>query len=172
MNEQNTGLNSPVEKQDRTFTVESSGQNRGKRELESREASTRPSDAWVPPSQLPAPNPVDGWAFRYIRTASLGKDDTRNVSRRFREGWVPVSAKDHPELSITSDRGSEWPDGVEIGGLLLCKIPAEIARQRNEHYANVAQQQLDSVDSGFMNDQHPHMPKHNESTSRTDFRKG
>ena len=147
-------------------------QDRSNREQDSREASTRPSDAWTPASQLPMPNPQDGWQFRYIRTASLGNADTRNVSRRFREGWVPIVAKDYPELAVTSDLDSRWPEGVEIGGLLLCKIPAEIAKQRNEHYSNVAKQQLESVDHGFMNDQHPTMPKHNDSRSRTQFGKG
>ncbi|MHC4882944.1 MAG: hypothetical protein ACYTCV_10150, partial [Planctomycetota bacterium] len=60
------------------------------REQDSREATTRPSDAWVPASQLPMPNPRKGWKFRYIRTASLGNADTKNVSMRFREGWEPV----------------------------------------------------------------------------------
>ena len=151
---------------------EAEDQDRSIREKDSREAVTRPSDVWVPPSQLPMPHPQDGWKFRYIRTASLGEDDTRNVSRRFREGWVPIVAKDYPELEMTSDRNSEWPDGVEVGGLLLCKIPEEIAKQRNNHYENTAKQQLASVDHGFMNDQHPDMPKHNESSSRTQFGKG
>lgn len=133
----------------------------------------RPSDSWMPTSQLPMPNPQQGWQFRYIRVASLGNADTRNVSKRFREGWEPVVAKDYPELKmVMPDLDTRWPDGVEIGGLLLCKLPIETAESRNKYHSDLAQKQLESVDQGFLKDQHAAMPKHNESKSRTQFRKG
>jgi hypothetical protein len=147
-------------------------QDRTNREQDSRKSEARPTDAWTPPSQLPMPNPQAGWVFRYIRTASLDKADTKNVSRRFREGWEPVNAGDYPELEITSDIDSRWPDGVEVGGLLLCKIPQETVDSRKKYYKDFNDKQLRSVDEGFMNDQDPRMPKYNESTSRTSFRKG
>ena len=147
-------------------------QERTPREADSRKATTRPTDAWVPASQLPMPNPQDGWKFRYIRTASLGNADTKNVSMRFREGWEPIVASEYPELQITSDIDSRWPEGVEIGGLLLCKIPTEVVKARNDYHDNKANQQLQSVEQGFMNDQDPRMPKHTDSKSRTQFRKG
>ena len=71
---------------------------RTKRDAESREVETRPSDSWLPASVLPTPAPQDGWVFRYIRTSTLGHADNTNVSQAFREGWVPVKAEDHPEL--------------------------------------------------------------------------
>ena len=145
---------------------------RKRRDLESRKAESRPSDSWVQPSELPMPNPVDGWKFRYIRTASLGQADVRNVSKKFREGWVPVVANECPELEIMSDVGSAYPDSVEVGGLLLCKMPVEKINQRNTHYDNLNRRQLESVDEGFMNDRDPRMPKYNDSKSRTEFRKG
>jgi len=142
------------------------------RDMESREQTGRKSDAWIQPSDLPTPNPVEGWAFRWIRTGSLGSADVRNVSRRFREGWVPVVASEHPELAAQSDVGSKYPDGLEIGGLLLCKIPVEAMERRDEHFDNLNQQAMQSVDRGFMQEHDPRMPKYNESTSRTQFRKG
>lgn len=142
------------------------------RDAESRKAESRKSDSWIQPSQLPMPYPRDGWAFHYIRTATLGVADVRNVSRKFREGWEPVIVSDFPELSITSDVGSKYPDGIEIGGLLLCKMPIEKVEQRNKHFEELNTHTLQSVDEGFMKEQDPRMPKHNESTSRTQFRKG
>jgi hypothetical protein len=118
------------------------------------------------------PDPVEGWKFRYVRTAMLGNADTRNVSKRFREGWVPVKAEDHPELNMLMDIDSRWPEGVEIGGQLLCKIPVEIADQRDAHHAELNERTLQSVDQGFMNEHDPRMPKYNDSTTRTQFRKG
>lgn len=145
---------------------------RSKRDTESRTSEMRPSDNWVQPSQLPVPDKRDGWAHRWIRVSSQGQADTRNLSRRLREGWEPVNAAEYKELKVVSDVGSRYPDGIEIGGLLLCRMPEEKIKQRNAHYENVARQQMTSVDHGFMNDSDPRMPKHNESTSRTQFRKG
>jgi len=142
------------------------------RDKESRKASNRKSDSWIPESQLPMPNPRPGWVFKYIRISTLGKDDARNVSKRFREGWAAVVASEYPELDFVNDVNSRWPEGVEIGGLLLCKMPAKKAKERNEYYARLATQQLESVNAGYMNDQHASMPKHNESSSRTSFGKG
>lgn len=142
------------------------------REQDSRKADSRKDDSWIPQSQLPMPKAKSGIRFKYIRTASLDKSDNRNVSQRFREGWVPVKASEHPELQIMSDRDSKFPEGIEIGGLLLCQMPEEKAKQRNEHYGNAAVAQLEAADNNYMNDQHASMPKHNESKSRTEFGKG
>jgi hypothetical protein len=62
--------------------------------------------------------------------------DNTNVSKRFREGWEPVRAEDHPELQIMSDHKSEWAQkgGIEVGGLLLCKAPEEQVDKRREYY--------------------------------------
>jgi len=43
-----------------------------------------------------------------------------------REGWEPVKAEDHPELMMV---GNEKTGNVEIGGLMLCKMAAEIIPQ-------------------------------------------
>ena len=142
------------------------------RDSESREASVRPTDGWVPPSQLPAPNPRPGWAHRWVRVSAKGRTDTRNLSRRLREGWEPVNAAEYKELKVISDIDSRYPDGIEIGGLLLCRIPQETVDARTKHFENQNQQNLQSVDHGFMNEQDPRMPKYNESKSRTQFRKG
>lgn len=128
------------------------------RTTESREADARPSDAWVPQSSLPTPDPQDGWAFRWIRTASLGNADNTNVSKKFREGWIPCKADDHPELHVMSDIGSRFEGNIEVGGLLLCKAPKERMDARAAHYNNVASNQMESVDNSFMRENDPRMP--------------
>lgn len=142
------------------------------RDAESREATVRSTDAWIQPSQLPSPNPREGWAHRWVRVSSKDKADTRNLSRRLREGWEPVNAAEYKELKVISDLDSRYPDGIEIGGLLLCRIPKEVIEARNKHFSNQNTQQIQSVDQGFMNDHDPRMPKYNDSKSRTQFRKG
>ena len=154
---------------------EEQSQERTPREIESREASQR-IQRWENPSNLPNPTPQEGWVFRYIRTALLGQSDNPNVSRRFREGWIPCELQDHPELQIhMMDHNSEWAKkgNVEIGGQLLCKMPAEKAKARDEHFANIAQSQLESVDNVYFKDQDGRMATKQvfERNSKTTFGK-
>ena len=146
---------------------------RKSRDLDSRKASERPSDKWVPPSILPEPNPIEGYVFRWIRTSALGHADNTNVSQKFREGWEPVKAEDHPELQVMSDIHSQFKGNVEIGGLLLCKAPVEIMAQREEHYQGVAKQQLESVDQNLMRENDARMPLfHERKSTRSNVGKG
>ena len=83
----------------------------------------------------------------------LGNSDNPNVSRRFREGWQPCRLEDHPELQVhMMDHQSEWATkgNIEIAGLLLCKIPKEVVDERNKHFENIAQQQIEAVDNTFL----------------------
>ena len=128
-------------------------ENRTPREMLSREKSARP--VYVPPSTLPDPTPEPGYVYRWIATHMLGEADPTNVSKKMREGWVPVKAEDHPELQLL---GNAKTGNVEIGGLMLCKMSKEMAEARNEYYARQAQSQMDSVDNHFMRNNDPRMP--------------
>ena len=65
------------------------------RDTETRETEDRETH-YRPPSNLPDPTPQDGYVFRWIRTSMFGETDNRNVSMRYREGWEPCLAEDHP----------------------------------------------------------------------------
>ena len=138
------------------------------RTTETREASERPK-SWSPPQVLPDPEPQDGYVFRWIRTSLMGASDNVNASKRFREGWEPVRAEDHPELMLTSDRNSEYEGNIEVGGLLLCKTSKENIEARTDYYEKLAKKQLDSVDQSYMRESDPRMPKLNENRSRVTF---
>jgi hypothetical protein len=84
----------------------------------------------------------------------MGQAANTNVSGKFRMGWVPVKAKDHPELMIEANSDGN----VEIGGLLLCKISNEKAEAMTEYYNDQAQKQMESVDNNFMRNNDPRMP--------------
>jgi len=120
---------------------------------ETRDAATR-KRRWQRPSTLPTPNPVPGLKFRWIRTATLGSSDTTNVSSRLREGYRPVKAKDHPELHLSGNKQGN----VEVGGLMLCSIPAEIAEDRMAVQAEAAQAQSDAVEHNYLRESDPRMP--------------
>tara|TARA_R100001244_G_scaffold36835_1_gene33733 strand:- start:1653 stop:2174 length:522 start_codon:yes stop_codon:yes gene_type:complete len=146
--------------------------NKNPRDLESREKEQRYT-SWESPTNLPNPNPEDGWVFRWIRTSLLGQVDNPNVSKQLRSGWEPVNSSDHPELQVMNDHNSEWSrkGHVEIGGCLLCKMPKEMAEARDEHFARMSRDQIESVDNAFFKDQDPRMPTKTvfERKSRTSF---
>ena len=141
------------------------------RELDTRDAAERPKQ-WMPPQLLPDPNPEPGYAFRWIRISSLGKDDATNISGKLREGWEPVRAIDHPEIRLFGSSNPKFPDCVEVGGLLLCKTPVEFTLQRDEYYRKQAEAQMASVDNTYMRENDPRMPMFKERSSKVTFGKG
>lgn len=147
-------------------------ENRLTRELETTEKLNKRQEAWRPPELLPEIDKKPGWGYRWIRTSMLGQADARNVSSRMREGWEPVSLADHPELRFYVDPNSRFPDGIEVGGLLLCKTPQEFVEQRNAFYAAQAQAQVEAVDNNLMRENDVRMPLFKERKSSTSFGKG
>ena len=141
------------------------------RDLETRERAERPKQ-WMPPKLLPDPNEEAGYAFRWIRIASLGKDDTTNYSSKLAEGWEPVKASDHPEIRLFATAQNKFPDSIEVGGLLLCKTPVEFTEQRDAYYRQQAESQMQSVDNTFMRENDPRMPMFKERSSKVTFGKG
>jgi hypothetical protein len=139
------------------------------RELETREAESR-TPAWQPSNSLPDPQPRPGKKFRWIRTAAGGQSDATNVSRRLREGYVPVKASEYPELQILTDRDSRFPDSVEVGGLLLCVASEDQVKARNDYYRTQTVQQMRAVDSQLMAEQDPRLrTMFREVSSQTRF---
>jgi hypothetical protein len=102
----------------------------------------------------------------------MEQSDAKNVSAKFREGWEPVRVEEQPKLSFLSDPNSRFKDNIEIGGLLLCKIPTEFMDQRRRYFANQNRAQIDSVDNNFMRESDARMPLFREKKSSTSFGKG
>ena len=146
-------------------------ENRLAREVENRESAQRKT-AWTPPQTLPEPEPQEGWVFRWIRTSIMGQADPSNTSAKFREGWEPVKAAEQPKLMMQADPNGRFKDNIEIGGLLLCKAPAELMKQRDDYYAQQAKAQIQSVDNNFMRLSDERMPLFNERKTTVSFGKG
>jgi hypothetical protein len=141
------------------------------RELDVRENFTRPAQ-WAPASALPEIKKEPGWAYRWVRTSMMGQADATNVSSKMREGWEPVSLSQHPELKLFVDSTTRFKDSVEVGGLLLCKIPEEFVEQRTAYYNNQTRSQTEAVDNSFMKENDARMPLFSQKSSKTSFGKG
>jgi hypothetical protein len=146
-------------------------QKREPRELESRAEAERPK-RWMPPSLLPDPEPEEGYSFRWIRLSTLNNPDPVNISTKLREGWEPVKASEQPKLRLISNPNGRFPDGIEVGGLLLCKTPVEFTQQRDQYYQEQANAQMSSVDNTYMRESDPRMPMFKERSSKVTFGKG
>ena len=141
------------------------------RELDTRAAAERPKQ-WMPPQLLPDPTPEPGYVFRWIRVSTLGSNDPMNVSSKLREGWEPVKASEHPEIHLMGSGEGRFADSIEVGGLILCKTPKELAEQRDAYYRRQAEGQMDSVDNSFMRESNPKMPLFKERRSEVSFGRG
>ena len=136
---------------------------------QTRSKSERPK-VWVPPSSLDAPPAPDGFRYRWIRAESVGFQDTKNISGRIREGYELVRAEevenaaDYPVL----DEG-RYKGVIGVGGLLLAKVPIEIAKQRQAYMTSRHQERSDAVENDLMKEQDERMPINVERQSRVTF---
>jgi hypothetical protein len=126
----------------------------------------------MPAELLPEPDKEPGFAYRWIRVATLNQNDPRNLSGKLREGWEPVPVEEQPQFKLLVDPNSRFAGNIEIGGLLLCKTPSEFVAQRNSHVQQKTEAQTNAVDNNLMRQSDPRMPIFNERKSTTSFGKG
>jgi hypothetical protein len=146
-------------------------QNRMARAMETRTASARPQ-AWRPPETLPSPDERPGWKHRWVRLSTMGTADPGNISSKLREGYEPCKAEDYPELMLHAATEGRFKGGVEVGGLLLCRIPSEFLEQRMKYYEAQNKAQIDSVDNSFLSENDPRMQKFSERSTKVTFGSG
>ena len=144
-------------------------ENKTSRANDTRSKSERPK-VWVPPSSLDAPPAPDGFRYRWIRAESVGFPDTKNISSRLREGYELVraeeveNASDYPVLEEGRYKGV-----IGVGGLLLAKVPIEIAKQRQDYMTRRHEERSDAVENDLMKEQDQRMPINVERQSRVTF---
>jgi len=131
---------------------------RTSREVQSRERTERKTE-WRPGTALDAPEPPIGYVHRWIRESVMEFDDKTNVFKKRQEGWDLVRAEEYPDyVGPVVDEGRN-AGTIGVGGLVLARIPVEMAEQRNRHYQGVSQQQMEAVDRDWMRENNPAMPK-------------
>lgn len=141
------------------------------RSAEERGASTRQKQ-WKPADVLPEPTREEGWEYKWIRKSIMGVADPTNMSKSLREGWEPCRLEDHPEMMLAIDEGASNSGLIEVGGLVLCKIPQEMFDQRQRYYEQQAQGQMESVDAQIDRENDSRMPMFKERQSKVTFGNG
>lgn len=141
------------------------------RSADDRGASTRQKQ-WKPADLLPEPTREEGWEYKWIRKSTLGVADPTNMSKSLREGWEPCRLEDHPEMMLAIDQGAANSGLIEVGGLVLCKMPEEMFNQRQRYYEQLAQGQMESVDAQIDKENDSRMPMFKERQTKVTFGSG
>jgi len=143
-------------------------ENKTSRASETRVKEERPK-VWTPPSSLDAPTAPDGFRHRWIRAESVGFDDTKNISGKLRSGWELVRADEYPDSNYPKVKDGKYAGVIGVGGLLLARIPEEIAKSREEYFAQRTKDREDAIANDPLRDQHPSMPISKERQTRVTF---
>jgi hypothetical protein len=138
------------------------------RASETRVKNDRPK-VWTPPSSLDAPPAPDGFRHRWIRAESAGFDDTKNISGKLRSGWEFVRADEYPDSNYPAVKDGKYAGVIGVGGLLLARIPEEIAKSREEYFAKRTQDREEAIANDPFKEQHPSMPISNDRQTRVTF---
>ena len=143
--------------------------NKTSRANETRSKTERPK-VWVPPSSLDAPPAPDGFRYRWIRAESVGFQDVKNIQGRIRQGYELVRAE---EIENASDypvvEDGKYKGVVGVGGLLLAKVPEEIAQQRQDYMRSKAEGMDEAINNDLMKEQDNRMPINIDRQSRVTF---
>ena len=143
--------------------------NKTSRASQTRSKSERPK-VWVPPSALDAPPAPDGFRYRWIRAEVQGYQDTKNITGRLREGYELVRAEEvenADDYPVVED--GKYKGVIGVGGLLLAKVPVEIAKQSQAYMSQRHEERSQAVENDLMREQDNRMPINVERQSRVTF---
>ena len=139
----------------------------------SRASQTREKEArkkvWTPPSSLDAPPAPNGFRHRWVRIESMGFQDTKNVAGRLRSGYELVRSDEYPDSDYPVIGEGKYAGVIGVGGLVLTRVPEEIAQSRAQYYSNQGKEQDQAVENDLMKEQHPSMPINVDRQTRVTF---
>ena len=138
------------------------------RASQTREKTLR-KKVWTPPSYLDTPNAPAGFRHRWVRVEILGYVDTKNIQGRLRSGYELVRADEYPEDDYATMPDGKYKGIIGHGGLVLTRVPEEIARQRADYFRRLSSEQIEAVDQRLREEQHKSMPIEIDRQTRTTF---
>ena len=138
------------------------------RASQTREKTSRPK-VWSPPSLLDAPPAPAGFVHRWLRAESMGFDDSKNVQGRIRSGFELVRADEYNETDYAVVQDGKYKGVIGQGGLVLARVPEEIAKQYADYYRKQAQDNENAFDNDLIKEEHPSMPISVDRNTRVTF---
>ena len=148
--------------------MKNENEKRASRASQTREKESR-KKVWTPPSYLDAPPAPTGLQHRWLRAESLGFNDSKNIQGRLRSGYELVRSDEYPDSDYPTVEDGKYKGVIGVGGLVLARVPVEIAKQRQDYYAKMHDDKVKAVDNDLMKEQHPDMPINIDRQSRVTF---
>ena len=148
--------------------MENNNEKRASRASQTREKETR-KKVWTPPSSLDAPPAPAGFRHRWVRAESMGFQDTKNVAGRLRSGYELVRSDEYPDSDYPVIEDGKYKGVIGVGGLVLTRVPEEIAKSRAQYYADQGREQDQAVENDLLKEQHPSMPINQDRQTRVTF---
>ena len=143
--------------------------NKTSRAAVTRSKTERPKE-YKPPSSLDAPPAPDGFRHRWIRAESMGFNDTKNIHGRLRSGYELVRADEYSDdTSYPIVMDGKYAGVIGVGGLLLARIPEELAQSRMDYQRRQTEGQDESVETDLLKDQDKRMPIKIDRNSKQTF---
>ena len=133
-----------------------------------RSKTERPK-VYKPPSSLDAPPAPDGYRHRWIRAESVGFQDSKNIFGRLREGYELVRADEYKDSDYPTVTEGKYAGGIGVGGLLLARIPEELAKSRSEYQKQLSEGQDEAIENDLLKDQDKRMPIKVDRSSKHTF---
>ena len=122
-----------------------------------RSKTERPKE-YKHPSSLDAPPAPDGFRHRWIRAESLGFNDTKNIHGRLRSGYELVRADEYDADEYPTVLDGKYAGVIGVGGLLLARIPEELAQARIDYQMKQTEGQDEAIENDLLKDQDRRMP--------------
>ena len=143
-------------------------ENKTSRAAVTRSKTERPKE-YKPPSSLDAPPAPDGFRHRWIRAESMGFNDTKNIHGRLRSGYELVRADEYDSEQYPVVLDGKYAGVIGVGGLLLARIPEELAESRMDYQRRQTEGQDESVETDLLRDQDKRMPIKIDRNSKHTF---
>ena len=143
-------------------------ENKTSRAAVTRSKTERPKE-YKPPSSLDAPPAPDGFRHRWIRAESMGFNDTKNIHGRLRSGYELVRADEYDSDTYPTVLDGKYAGVIGVGGLLLARIPEELAQSRIDYQKKKTEGQDESVETDLLRDQDKRMPIKIDRNSKHTF---
>ena len=133
-----------------------------------RSKTERPK-VYKPPSSLDAPPAPDGFRHRWIRAESVGFQDSKNIYGRLREGYELVRGDEYEDSDYPTVTEGKYAGVIGVGGLLLARIPIELAEARMAYQRTQTEGQDESIENDLLKDQDKRMPIKIDRNSKHTF---
>ena len=91
------------------------------------------------------------------------------MSGKLRSGYELVRADEYPDDIYPTMKEGKYAGVIGVGGLVLARIPEEIAQSRTEYFKKQTQERNEAIEHDLMREQHPSMPINSDRQTRVTF---